>query len=266
MQDILTFYPPKKNIIGFISIPHSGMHIPQEFKDYITNDNSILNEDVDYMVHQLIDIEQLNQAGVAVLVSHIHRTCVDLNRSEDLAIVAWKKNSKQKQIEIKAMGPKLNELMLKKYHRPYFKLIDSTIDNLLQNLKIPSIIDLHSMPSKPTEYHLKITPNQPKHRPDFCISDISGISCEKKFIDHIYHDLAAHYPNITQNVPYYGGYITRYIHQKYDKSVNNIQIEIGRHIYMDEQKKELIKTKVDKLRPILTRSLIDQFIRFKLTD
>lgn len=258
--EIFRYYPPKNKYIGILSIPHSGEHIPSEFKEFITSDSKILNKDVDYAVDALVDIEQLNQAGIAVIVSNIHRTCIDLNRSEDLCVLNWKHNSHGEKIVLKEPTKELSQLFVGKYHAPYFEMLKTMINELHKKTdKDISLIDLHSMPSTPTEYHLKVTPNQDKERPDFCVSDIEGISCSKEFIDGVCKELGTFSDNITQNKPYYGGHITRHIHATY-KRINNIQIEIKRNIYMDEEKRVLIDSLSSALKPKLTKALIDTFI------
>ncbi len=260
-KEISKFYLPKGPVKAILSIPHSGEDFPSEFKGYLTQDIRALQEDVDYKVHELVNIEELNNSGVAVLVSSIHRTCIDLNRSEDLAVIAWKKNSKGIQLEIKEMNSEFKEKLLDKYHKPYFYQLKSTIETLLETQLKPVVIDLHSMPSRPTEYHLKVTPNQPRIRPHFCVSDIEGLSCSKEFIESMENELKSFTPEVTQNIPYYGGHITRWLNKEFPE-IENIQIEISRDIYMNETDKTLIKEKVDNLKPKLTQALINQFNKF----
>jgi len=92
-NSIFRYYPPQNGYIGIISIPHSGEVIPTEFLPYLTKDLRAIAEDVDTKVDHLVDIELLTQNGIAVLVSNIHRVCVDLNRAEDICVLNWKKNS-----------------------------------------------------------------------------------------------------------------------------------------------------------------------------
>lgn len=260
-HEISTFYLPLGKVKAILSIPHSGEHIPNEFKEYLTDDLRALSEDVDYKVHELIDIDLMVENGIAVLVSNIHRTCVDLNRSEDLAIIAWKNNSKGVKLQIKDVSDEIKTHLLNKYHVPYFYKLKATIDNLLISQKNPVVIDLHSMPSRPTDYHLRVTPDQPKVRPEFCVSDIEGLSCTKEFIDNMQKELLVFSKEVTQNIPYYGGHITRWINKEYPQ-VQNIQIEISRAIYMDEDMKKLNPEMVKSLRPNLTAALINQFKKF----
>ena len=69
--------------------------------------------------------------------------------------------------------------------------------------------------------------------------------------------------NVTQNIPYFGGHITRHIQANYPDT-QNIQIEISRGIYMDEDKKCLKDDLVKELKPKLTRAIINQFSKFIL--
>jgi N-formylglutamate amidohydrolase len=253
------YYAPKNKYIGILSIPHSGESIPTEFNGYLTPNTRDLNCDVDYRVDHLVDIERLNNEGIAVIVSNIHRTCVDLNRSPDICVLTWKKNSKGKQIVIKEPTVEQNNLMVLKYHTPYFEMLRTMITELHKKTsKNISLVDLHSMPSEATEYHLKVTPNQPRFRPDFCVSDIEGLSAEKTFIEQACKSLEVFSKNVKANFPYYGGYITRHIHKEF-KRINNIQIEISRALYMDEEKKELITEKSTPLKKDLTEALIELY-------
>lgn len=257
---IFNFYAPKDNYIGILSIPHSGEIIPPEFVPFLTSDIRALHEDVDFKVDELVDIDELNQAGIAVVKANIIRTTVDLNRSKDKALFAWRSNSKGIPLVKDDPHPELAQLMIESYRTPYYEFLRGLINELKRKYKKVSFVDLHSMPSSPTEYHLKQNPNQKMTRPDFCISDYHGKTCEPKFIHEIQTLLLKYYDEVTINDPYVGGNITQEIHTFGD--INNIQIEINRGIYMDEVKKSLITDKVVKLKPALTDSLITFFQKF----
>ena len=80
---IFDFYAPLgSKYLGLLSIPHSGETIPAEFEKFLSGDLKAYKEDVDFKVNELVDIRKLQEAGVAVLVAHVHRICVDLNRAE----------------------------------------------------------------------------------------------------------------------------------------------------------------------------------------
>jgi len=257
---IFDYYPPKNNYIGIISIPHSGLDIPDEFQQFLVQDKISIKQDVDFFVHELVDIPTLQAAGIAVIKANIIRTAVDLNREKESAVLNWKKNSKGHLVVQKEASPNEVNDLIEKYYSPYFEMMKALINELNAHMARPSIIDLHSMPSKATEYHLKINPDQKVNRPSFCVSDRSGLTCEKSFIDSICNSLSKYYPNTTQNDPYFGGYITQHIQNHFPKT-NNIQIEINRALYMDEANFELLDSSSD-LKKQLTQMIIENFNHF----
>jgi N-formylglutamate amidohydrolase len=258
---IFDYYAPLgTEFRGLISIPHSGEIIPSEFISYLSSDERAYKEDVDFKVNELIDIKKIQEAGIGVLVAHVHRICVDLNRSENNSILFCKDNTQGKKLVIKDPAQDFIEEMITTYHRPYFEIMKAIIKDLeAKKSGLVSMIDLHSMPSKPTEYHMKQNPKQKTHRPDFCLSDRHGKTCRPEFIQFFHHDLTQSEYECTFNDPYIGGYVTEYVDQF---RTNNIQIEINRSIYMDEDKKVLSDLKVEQLKPKLTATLIKGFEKF----
>ena len=258
---IFTYYPPKGKFIGAVSIRHSGETIPEVFKEYLIDDFATLSRDVDTAVDQLVEIERLNEAGIAVIKANIHRACIDLNRPKETAALNWKQNSHGVEIVKKELSDSDRALLTQKYYAPYYEMLKALLNELKRDHKRPSFIDLHSMPSTPTQYHLNITPNQDMERPDFCVSDIEGKSCEKSFIDFVSDELSKTYNKVYQNKPYYGGHVTRHIDATFPEA-NNIQIEIKRGIYLKEAERVLNMELVAKLKPILTDALIATFEKF----
>lgn len=249
----------KKAPIGLISIPHSGEWIPEELLPYLTDDMRACQEDVDYKVNELIDIEKLGGAGIHVLVANVHRVASDLNRSQDQAILHWKNNTKGVPLVKNLPNQEEIKLLELKYHAPYFDLLKDLFEELKRKAKGDkvSFIDLHSMPSKPTAHHLKQNPNQPMNRPDFCLSDLKGQSCTTKYMENLSKLFQEANLNAKINDPYFGGYVTKFAHSF--SFVNAIQIETNRPIYMDEKSKSLIMEKVKPLKEKLTDLLIKHF-------
>lgn len=258
---LFNYYAPEGKLKGILSIPHSGEEIPREFRSFLEGSQTELMQDLDFRVHELINIEDLNAAGIAVIKSNISRITVDLNRSPEKTLFAWKKNSRGIEIVKKEPNEDLARKLITTFYCPYFEMLKSLIFQLDKNSKVPSIIDLHSMPSMATSYHLKITPNQPLKRPSFCISDKSGKTCSPHFINSMQDTLKVNYKDSTINMPYFGGYLTEFIHDVLPHG-NNIQIEISRGLYMDEDNIKLYDNEVEVLKQNLTKSLLDQFNKF----
>ena len=245
---------------GLLSVPHSGENIPQDFIPFLSGDLRAYKEDVDFKVNELIDIESLQMAGVAVLVSNVHRICVDLNRAESNCVLFWKENTQGKKLVVKDPDTGETEKFIETFHRPYYEILKTSLKELEKRKSgLVSMIDLHSMPSRPTEYHMKQNPNQKMHRADFCLSDRKGKTCESNFINFFHEELIKRGHESALNDPYVGGFVTEFVDQF---RTNNIQIEINRSIYMDEATKELIPSKVSHLRPLLTEVLIKGFEKF----
>jgi len=257
---LFDYYAPLNGkFIGLLSIPHSGEVIPQEFEKYLSSTPRAYKEDVDFKVNELIDIKALQNAGIAVLVAHVHRICVDLNRAHSNCVLFWKQNTKGEDLVIQDPGPEDTERFIETYYRPYYEILKASVQELEKKKKLVSMIDLHSMPSSPTEYHMKQNPNQKSHRPDFCLSDRKGLTCTPEFINFFQKALEEKGYEASLNDPYVGGHVTEYVNQF---RTNNIQIEIKRSIYMDENKKELKESLVEKLKPALTDVLIAGFKSF----
>lgn len=245
---------------GILSIPHSGETIPKEFIPYLSGDERAYKEDVDFKVNELVDIPSLQKAGIAVLVAHVHRICVDLNRAEDNCVLFWKDNTQGKKLVTMDPTMEVTQKFIESYYRPYYEILKSALQDLEKKKKSPvSMIDLHSMPSAPTAYHMKQNPNQETHRPDFCISDRKGLTCEPHFINFFKDSLEGKGFEAYLNNPYVGGYITEYVNKF---RTNNIQIEIKRGSYMDESTKELVLEKANHIKTHLTDTLIKGFVHF----
>lgn len=257
VQQVFELFPTKKSPIGFVSIPHSGEYLPEEFKPYLVENTKDLMQDVDFRVHELIDIETLQNEGISVVKADIIRTAIDLNRKAEDAVLNWKSNSKGKKIVIKEPEQEKKDYFMAKYYLPYYEMLKTQYFMLQEKSHLPSFIDLHSMPSEAEEYHLKINPHQDKIRPDFCLSDYRGKTCKKEYILSIQEKLSKHYDNVTINNPYFGGHVTQHMDRMY-KPLNNIQIEISRGIYMDEKTQTLTENS-KRLKSVLTSEIVSFF-------
>jgi N-formylglutamate deformylase len=240
-------------IDGILSIPHSGESIPTPFIKHLTDDLRALMEDVDLKVDQLVDIPKLTSANIAVVVATLHRCAVDLNRPSDKAVLNWKCNSYGVKLVTSELDQIEEQKLLNRYYHPYFNALEQLIEQYSGGGDIVPIIDLHSMPSQATAYHLKLNPNQPTERPDFCISDYNGKSCHPDYIKLAIEELGGAGFSIGYNEPYQGGHITRYYTPK---KCNIIQIETNRKLYMDEKEKVIIQNRAASLRPTLTQAIL----------
>ncbi len=253
MQTNLIYHKPKKDFVAVLSIPHSGEFIPKEIGKYLIEDTVALSKDVDTAVDSLIDIEQLTDNGIAVIISKMHRAAIDINRSRDKALLCWKQNTWGEQLVISEPSIVDSEKFLTEYYDPYYTMLTTMVAMASKSGNPTPFVDLHSMPSAPTSYHLKLNPTQNVNRADFCISDLDGQSCPASFINFISDELKLGGYSTAINDPYFGGYVTQYVNQL---NSSNIQIEINRRIYLEESTRTVNEQLRNKLKPILTDSLI----------
>ena len=65
---LFDYFAPKGNIKGLLSIPHSGETIPEEFQTYIEGSDIDLMQDLDFRVHELVNIKSLIASSPLVLL------------------------------------------------------------------------------------------------------------------------------------------------------------------------------------------------------
>lgn len=265
LLNVMDFYAPlSKEWRGVVSIPHSGETIPEEFNPYLCATKKAYNEDIDFKVAELISIDKLRLQGVGVLVARIHRVAIELNRTANESVLYWEENTNGVKMVGKTPEEKKRNAWVHKYYHPYYGLIKYIFNKLA--LKFPEqripFVDLHSMPSKPTSYHLKLNPEQNESRPHFCISDLKGKSCAPEYITWVKDSLSKFNFSPAINNPYFGGNLTKYAARF---ATNAIQIEINRSLYMNEKNKTLLTDgSVEKLREALDTTLSGLFMTFGL--
>jgi len=251
-QDIHIAHDETKAIL---SIPHGGELIPEEFNQYLSGNAPAYDQDVDYKTYELVDINKLNRVGITVIIAKVHRICVDLNRTRELAVLNWKSNTQGEILVANEPQDDVKEQMLKTFYDPYYGALTQMVADINGQTKhLVPFVDLHSMPSKPTAYHMKQNPNQKQERPDFCLSDQHGKTCLPEYIKKAQNLLLEQGYNATINDPYIGGNLTVYVG---GLATNNIQIEINRALYMDEEKHQLDDYKFSKLKANLTSALTE---------
>jgi N-formylglutamate deformylase len=250
-EQIYDFYLAK-DPKAIICMPHSGLKLPAEFNDFVVSNSKVLGCDVDFRVFDLIDKERLVSSGICLIIAKNIRTSIDLNRPRAIALLNWDKNTLGQQVVVNTPDQELAQDLLQKYYDPYFEKVKETI----QQYSIEQGIDLHSMPSRPTNYHLKKNPDQVLTRPDFCLSDLDGKSCPKVWMRKAIKRFENRNYQVGYNDPYRGGQGTVFLNEQ---GLNAMQIEIKRELYMDETNQTLIETKVSKLKENLTEILLEIF-------
>lgn len=262
---VFTYYPPIGTVRGFISIPHAGLVLPDEFKPFLvpTLAPHELNCDVDYQLDKLLNITALQNAGVAVLVAKVHRVCVDLNQTPETAILSHKENSQG--VTLLASRPDDNTIseLIETYHQSYYDFMITVVHNITSiKLGFVSLLALQSISSQQTALRATNHPEQltSKLPIGFCIGNMKGLSCQRVYTDSFKDAFEnADYAVLT-NTQVTDGYSITSMDEQLKGNV--VECEINRGIYMDEGEVRLIDDKVKELRDVLTPIIINIYTAF----
>ncbi|MBV1833039.1 N-formylglutamate amidohydrolase [Novacetimonas pomaceti] len=105
---------------------------------------------------------------------------------------------------------------------PYHAALASLIDGCVEKHGVCILLDGHSMPRQGQ-----------REQADFVLGNAWGTSCAPEVTTLIEDILTAHGYRVVRNMPFAGGYVTRH-YGRPRKGVHALQMEISRHLYMDE--------------------------------
>lgn len=120
---------------------------------------------------------------------------------------------------------------IENYYRPYHRKLQMILHHIHSRFGNVWHINCHSMRSRgPAK-----SPDRPgKPRPDICIGDRDGVTCESGFTELVAETLRAMGYQVTVNNPYKGVELVR----RYSDPAQNrhsLQIEVNRRLYLDEK-------------------------------
>lgn len=115
-------------------------------------------------------------------------------------------------------------------HRPYHEFITAILQKMIQKFGIAIVLDVHSMPTL-----VQTMPNGQIAR--WVIGNHYGASADSIFSDMILRKLESDGYDAALNAPYAGGYILKR-HGNIGRHQHALQIEIDRHLYLDEHQRE----------------------------
>lgn len=120
------------------------------------------------------------------------------------------------------------------YWRPYHDTVRTALDDCRAHFGAVWHLNCHSMPAVSTE----ISPEGPgRPRPDICLGDRDGTTCDRKFTLMVAESFRALGYRVTLNDPFKGVELV----QRYSNPADHrhsLQIEINRALYMDEERIE----------------------------
>jgi N-formylglutamate deformylase len=121
------------------------------------------------------------------------------------------------------------EYRVRRCWQPYHDALAALLQGTRAQFGACLLIDCHSMPSHAC--------GNRRPMPDIVLGDAHGTACAPEVTRYVEHSLAASGYRIRRNDPYAGGYVTRH-YGRPARNIHVLQLEIARHLYMDEARVE----------------------------
>lgn len=119
---------------------------------------------------------------------------------------------------------------IRSYYWPYHEALRSLVESTKERFGYCILIDCHSMPSNSR-------PSRGAGSAAFVLGDCHGTTCAPAVTQTVEQVLGGKGYVVVRNTPYAGGFVTRH-YGRPQARVHCLQIEINRHIYMDESRIE----------------------------
>ena len=227
--------------------PHSGRVYPERFLAMTRLDHLSIRQSEDAWVDELF--ARAPHLGAPLLRAHFPRAYLDVNREpweldptmfvEPLSdrfnttsprvaaglgtlarVVAENKPIYRERLTLADAQMRIEGI----YH-PYHAALQKLLSEAMGSFGIALLIDCHSMP--------RITRTADKAAPDIVLGDRYGTTCAPALVDLVETIFTAAGLRVARNRPYAGGFATR-SYGRPQHGVHALQIEISRHLYMNE--------------------------------
>lgn len=242
--------PAWSDIPIVLASPHSGRLYDDDFLSASTLDRRAIRKSEDSFVDELLSLGP--ELGIKLLAATFPRAYCDVNRERwelDPAMFADRLpsycNTTSPRVRagfgtiarLVANGQDIYARKLSfaeaqaRIHAlwdPYHAALRELIETTVERLGICLLLDWHSMPSDPTAT---------RRQTDFVLGDQHGTTCAPSLVTVVERHLRAAGHSVGRNEPYAGGFVTRHYGQP-ARGVHVLQVEISRHLYMDEHRFE----------------------------
>jgi N-formylglutamate amidohydrolase len=226
---------------------HSGRDYPQRFLDMTRLDELSIRQSEDAYIDELFG--RAPHLGTPLLRAHFPRAYLDVNRepweldpqmfAEPLSdrfnttsprvaaglgtiarVVAENKPIYRERLTLDDARMRIEGIYI-----PYHATLQRLLTDAHQNFGVAVLIDAHSMP--------RISRTGDRLAPDIVLGDRYGTTCGTGLIDLAEMVFAGAGLRVARNRPYAGGFIAR-TYGRPQHGIHALQIEISRHLYMNE--------------------------------
>lgn len=227
--------------------PHSGRNYPARFLAMTRLDHLSIRQSEDAFIDELF--ARAPHLGAPLLRAHFPRAYLDVNREpweldptmfiEPLSdrfnttsprvaaglgtlakVVAENKPIYRDRLTLDDARMRIEGI----YH-PYHAALQNLLTEASTSFGVSVLIDCHSMP--------RLGRHGERATPDIVLGDRYGTTCAPALIDLVETGFSAAGLKVARNRPYAGGFCTR-AYGRPQHGVHALQIEISRHLYMNE--------------------------------
>jgi N-formylglutamate amidohydrolase len=207
------------------SVPHAGLHVPEEAEPYCILTREQIAEDGDVGAAEIYALESELEAYVSTSIA---RAIVDMNRAEDdrrLDGVVKTHTCWNVPVYREFPPEEVVKRLLDRYHRPYHARLRE-----LGETGVKLGLDLHTMAAKGPP----VGPDPGVERPWICLSNADGMTCSQEWIESLAGCFEEAFgPNVRINDPFKGGFITR----THAAELPWLQLELSREPFMSNEEK-----------------------------
>lgn len=206
-----------------ISVPHAGLTVPQEARDYCALAPEQILADSDEGAAEIYD---LKSEVAAHITTDVARAIVDMNRAEDdrgRDGIVKTHTCYNARVYRQPVSEDVVEILLERYYRPYHqRLLESAADAKFG-------VDCHTMaavgPPSATDSDCE--------RPNICLSNAHG-TCPQDLFEKMVHCFKKSFDSeISVNQPFKGGYIIR----SHSSELPWVQVELSRTPFLQTVEK-----------------------------
>lgn len=227
--------------------PHSGKVYPPRFLAMARLDHLSIRQSEDAYVDELF--ARAPHLGAPMLRAHFPRAYLDVNRepweldptmfvdalsdrfnttsprvAAGLGTIA-RVVAENKPIYRERLTMEDARMRIEGIYHPYHAALQKLLTEAIGHSGLAVLIDCHSMP--------RIGRNGERATPDIVLGDRYGTTCAAPLIDLVETVFTTAGLKVARNRPYAGGFCTR-SYGRPQHGVHALQIEISRHLYMNE--------------------------------
>ncbi len=241
---MFTLTPPRaRETPVIVEVPHAGVLVPPHIALRLLAPLRSIARDADLFVDELY--ESAPDLGATLLVSHVSRYVVDLNRGQDdydgEAVaggppgrraprgVIWRLTTEGERCLSAPLTPAELDERLATIHQPYHEALHAEIERKRARFGYVVVLAGHSMPSIGRSGH----GDAGVRRADVVPGTQGRTTAAGPLIDEVEGHALEVGLTVRHDDPYRGGYTTRHYGDP-ASDVHAIQVELARRLYMDE--------------------------------